>query len=105
MPAYNCADYIAESIKSVQNQSYRNWELIVADDNSTDGTVDTVRSMAADDNRIHLLETDINLGPAAARNRAINAAQGDYIAFLDSDDIWYPDKLSRQISFMEQMRK
>ena len=85
MPAYNCADYIAESIKSVQNQSYRNWELIVADDNSTDGTVDTVRSMAADDNRIHLLETDINLGPAAARNRAINAAQGDYIAFLDSD--------------------
>lgn len=106
MPAYNCADYIAESIKSVQNQSYRNWELIVADDNSTDGTVDAVRSMAADDNRIHLLETDINLsvlGPAAARNRAINAAQGDYIAFLDSDDIWYPDKLSRQISFMEQM--
>lgn len=61
--AYNCADYIAESIKSVQNQSYRNWELIVADDNSTDGTVDAVRSMAADDNRIHLLETDINLGP------------------------------------------
>ena len=102
MPAYNCADYIAESIKSVQNQSYRNWELIVADDNSTDGTVDTVRSVAADDNRIHLLETDINLGPAAARNRAINAAQGDYIAFLDSDDIWFPDKLSRQISFMEQ---
>lgn len=102
MPAYNCADYIAESIKSVQNQSYRNWELIVADDNSTDGTVDTVRSMAADDNRIHLLETDINLGPAAARNRAINSAQGDYIAFLDSDDIWFPDKLSRQISFMEQ---
>ncbi len=103
MPAYNCVDYIAESIRSVQNQSYRNWELIVADDNSTDGTVDTVRSMAADDNRIHLLETDINLGPAAARNRAINSAQGNYIAFLDSDDIWFPDKLSRQISFMEQM--
>ena len=102
MPAYNCVDYIVESIRSVQNQSYRNWELIVADDNSTDGTVDTVRSMAADDNRIHLLETDINLGPAAARNRAINSAQGDYIAFLDSDDIWFPDKLSRQISFMEQ---
>ena len=102
MPAYNCADYIAESIRSVQNQSYRNWELIVADDNSTDGTVDAVRSVAADDNRIHLLETDINLGPAAARNRAINAAQGNYIAFLDSDDIWFPDKLSRQISFMEQ---
>lgn len=102
MPAYNCVDYISESIKSVQNQSYRNWELIVADDNSTDGTVDAVRSMAADDNRIHLLETDINLGPAAARNRAINAARGDYIAFLDSDDIWYPDKLRKQISFMEQ---
>ena len=74
MPAYNCVDYIAESIRSVQNQTYQNWELIVADDNSTDGTVNTVRSMAADDNRIHLLETDI----------------------------WLPDKLSRQISFMEQ---
>lgn len=103
MPAYNCVDYISESIKSVQNQSYRNWELIVADDNSTDGTVDAVRSMAADDNRIHLLETDINLGPAAARNRAMDVANGNYIAFLDSDDVWYPDKLSRQISFMEQM--
>lgn len=95
-------EYIAQSIRSVQNQTYRNWELIVADDNSTDGTVDTVRSIAADDNRIQLLETDINLGPAAARNRAINAARGDYIAFLDSDDIWFPDKLRRQISFMEQ---
>ena len=95
-------DYIAESIRSVQNQTYPNWELIVADDNSTDGTVNIVRSMAADDNRIHLLETDINLGPAAARNRAINAARGNYIAFLDSDDTWFPDKLSRQISFMEQ---
>ena len=102
MPAYNCMEYIAQSIRSVQNQTYRNWELIVADDNSTDGTVDTVRSIAADDNRIQLLETDINLGPAAARNRAINAARGDYIAFLDSDDIWFPDKLRRQISFMEQ---
>ncbi len=102
MPAYNCADYIAESIRSVQNQSYRNWELIVADDKSTDGTVNTVRSIAASDNRIHLLETDVNLGPAAARNRAINTAQGDYIAFLDSDDIWFPDKLRRQIDFMEQ---
>ena len=98
MPAYNCADYIAESIRSVQNQSYRNWELIVADDNSTDGTVDTVRSVAADDNRIHLLETDINLGPAAARNRAINAARGDYIAFLDSDDIPEPQALYAMVS-------
>lgn len=102
MPAYNCADYIAESIRSVQNQSYRNWELIVADDKSTDGTVNTVRSIAASDNRIHLLETDVNLGPAAARNRAINTAHGIYIAFLDSDDIWRPDKLRRQIDFMEQ---
>lgn len=102
MPAYNCVDYIAESIRSVQNQTYQNWELIVADDNSTDGTVNMVRSMAADDNRILLLEADINLGPAAARNRAINAAQGNYIAFLDSDDIWFPDKLRKQISFMEQ---
>ena len=101
MPAYNCADYIAESIRSVQNQTYRNWELIVADDKSTDGTVDIVRIMAEGDNRIRLLETDRNLGPAAARNRAMDVANGNYIAFLDSDDVWYPDKLQKQLNFME----
>lgn len=101
MPAYNCADYIVESIRSVQNQTYRNWELIVADDKSTDGTVDIVRIMAEGDNRIRLLETDRNLGPAAARNRAMDVANGNYIAFLDSDDVWYPDKLQKQLNFME----
>lgn len=102
MPAYNCADYIADSIRSVQAQTYFNWELIVADDKSTDGTAGIARDIAADDNRICLLETDINLGPAGARNRAIDVAHGDYIAFLDSDDVWHPDKLKKQISFMEQ---
>lgn len=101
MPAYNCADYIVESIRSVQSQTYRNWELIIADDKSTDGTVDIVRVMAGDDNRIRLLETDRNLGPAAARNRAMDVANGNYIAFLDSDDVWYPDKLQKQLDFME----
>lgn len=101
MPAYNCADYIVESIRSVQSQTYRNWELIIADDKSTDGTVDIVRVMAEDDNRIRLLETDRNLGPAAARNRAMDVANGNYIAFLDSDDVWYPDKLQKQLDFME----
>lgn len=101
MPAYNCADYIVESIRSVQSQTYRNWELIIADDKSTDGTVDIVRVMAEDDNRIRLLETDRNLGPAAARNRAMDVANGNYIAFLDSDDVWYPDKLQKQLAFME----
>ena len=101
MPAYNCADYIVESIRSVQSQTYRNWELIIADDKSTDGTVDIVRVMAEDDNRIRLLETDRNLGPAVARNRAMDVANGNYIAFLDSDDVWYPDKLQKQLAFME----
>ena len=101
MPAYNCADYIVESIRSVQSQTYRNWELIIADDKSTDGTVDIVRVMAEDNNRIRLLETDRNLGPAAARNRAMDVANGNYIAFLDSDDVWYPDKLQKQLDFME----
>lgn len=82
MPAYNCADYIVESIRSVQSQTYRNWELIIADDKSTDGTVDIVRVMAGDDNRIRLLETDRNLGPAAARNRAMDVANGTILRFL-----------------------
>lgn len=102
MPTYNSEDYVGESIRSVQQQTYENWELIIADDLSSDSTVKLVESFAENDSRIKLIKSDRNLGPAGARNIAIDAAQGEYIAFLDSDDIWYPQKLQKQISFMEE---
>ncbi len=101
MPSYNCEQYIGESIVSVQQQTYENWELIITDDLSSDGTVEVVESFAKNDSRIKLLRLQQNLGPAGARNTSIEAARGEYIAFLDSDDIWYPQKLEKQISFME----
>lgn len=101
MPSYNCEQYIGESIMSVQQQTYENWELIITDDLSSDGTVEVVESFAKNDSRIKLLRSQQNLGPAGARNTSIEAARGEYIAFLDSDDIWYPQKLEKQISFME----
>lgn len=101
MPTYNSEDYVGESIRSVQQQTYENWELIIADDLSSDSTVKLVESFAENDSRIKLIKSDRNLGPAGARNIAIDAAQGEYIAFLDSDDLWYPEKLEKQIAFME----
>lgn len=100
MPSYNSEDFIAESIKSVINQSYKNWELIISDDNSTDKTIDIVKAFQAKDSRIKLLRSKKNGGPAVTRNLAIKHAKGRYIAFLDSDDLWSKDKLQKQIPFM-----
>lgn len=102
MPTYNSAAFVGESIRSVQQQTYENWELIIADDCSDDETVNVVESFAKNDSRIKLKKTEHNLGPAGARNIAIEAANGQYFAFLDSDDIWYPEKLEKQIAFMEK---
>ena len=102
MPAYNCAEYIGDSIRSVQAQTYTDWELIIADDNSKDDTVRIVKKFADADSRIVLIESQENLGPAGARNKAIEAASGTYMAFLDSDDIWHAEKLERQTAFMEE---
>ncbi len=99
MPTYNCGPFIAESIRSVLAQTYSNWELIIVDDCSTDETETIVRSF--DDPRIHYLQNEQNSGAALTRNKALRAAKGRYIAFLDSDDLWNPDKLERQIAFME----
>lgn len=100
MPSYNTACFISETIQSVQAQTYTNWELIIVDDCSTDNTDDVVRSYLADE-RIHYLKNDMNNGAALSRNRALREAKGKWIAFLDSDDLWEPDKLKKQISFME----
>lgn len=101
-PSYNSAKYIAATIQSVQNQTYKNWELIIVDDRSTDATVSIIQQFQEEDHRIHFLALSKNSGAGVARNTAINAAQGRYIAFLDSDDIWKADKLSKQIAFMQQ---
>lgn len=101
MPSYNTAAYIAQSIKSVQNQSYNNWELLIVDDCSTDNTDDVVKPFLID-NRIRYLKNEKNSGAAVSRNRALREANGRWIAFLDSDDLWMPNKLERQISFMKK---
>ena len=102
MPAYNCEKYLAESVASVEAQTYPHWELLLAEDHSTDGTYALAQSLAASDSRIRLLRTESNAGPAAARNLALENARGQYLAFLDSDDQWLPEKLSRQIAFMKE---
>ena len=100
MPTYNCEAYIVEAIKSVKAQTYTNWELLVVDDCSTDATESVVCNMMADDARIKYMRNQNRLGAADSRNRALRVARGRWIAFLDSDDIWFPDKLDSQISFM-----
>lgn len=100
MPAYNSGRFIEESIRSVIAQTYTNWELLVSDDCSTDNTASIVASF--EDPRIHYLRNAHNMGAARTRNNALKAAKGRYIAFLDSDDLWTPDKLEKQIAFMEQ---
>lgn len=100
MPAYNSAEFIRQSIESVMNQIYPYWELLVVDDHSTDGTREIVQSYA--DKRICCICQSKNNGVAVARNVGINAAKGRYIAFLDSDDLWLPNKLMKQISFMKK---
>lgn len=102
MPSYKCVRYIEESILSVQAQTYQNWELIVVDDCSNDGTVDTVQKLKKEDDRIRLYQNSSNSGAAVSRNTALRNARGRWIAFLDSDDLWEPTKLEKQIKFMEE---
>lgn len=97
MPAYNCEKYIEESIKSIIDQTYTNWELIVVDDESSDNTVRIVEMMAIKDKRIKFHKNIQNQGVSATRNRAISLAEGEWIAFLDSDDMWKENKLEKQI--------
>ena len=100
MPMYNCAQYIADSIESVQAQTYTDWELLIVDDVSTDGCRRIVEEYAATDHRIRLLQNIKNSGAAISRNYALREAKGKWIAFLDSDDQWVPEKLSKQLDFM-----
>lgn len=101
MPSYNTARYIAESIKSVQDQTYTDWELLIVDDCSTDNTDDIVKDFLTD-TRIRYIKNEKNSGAALSRNRALREAKGRWIAFLDSDDLWHPEKLEKQIAFMDK---
>ena len=102
MPAYNCGDFIGIALDSVINQSYKNWEVIVVDDCSTDNTADVVQEYIKNDNRIKYHKLEKNSGAAVARNKAVDLASGKYMAFLDSDDVWFQEKLTKQIGFMEE---
>lgn len=97
---YNSENYISDTINSILDQTYQHWELLLVDDCSIDKTVRIVKKFKESDNRIKIFELTENLGAAAARNKAISESKGRFIAFLDSDDKWLPQKLEKQIKFM-----
>ena len=99
MPAFNSSKTIFDSINSVQSQTYQNWEMIIIDDGSTDNTKDIITPFLSD-YRIKYLR-QLNSGPSIARNNGINKAKGKYLAFLDSDDLWKPNKLDIQIKYLD----
>lgn len=100
MPTYNCAKFINETIKSVLNQTYENWELVIVDDCSNDNTEEVVASF--NDKRIKYHRLEKNSGAAVARTTAMKMATGNYMAFLDSDDLWKNNKLEKQLEFMKK---
>ena len=99
-PTYNSENFIAKTIESVQNQTYKNWEMIIVDDGSIDQTVAVILKFIEQDKRIKLHVLEHNSGAGIARNYAINQAQGRYITFVDSDDLWKCDKLEKQVLFL-----
>ncbi|SEQ77141.1 teichuronic acid biosynthesis glycosyltransferase TuaG [Piscibacillus halophilus] len=99
-PTYNAEEHIEETIQSVLNQTYDNYEMVIVDDCSKDRTVEIVQSYAQQEPKIKLIQLETNQGAAVARNTAMNYAEGRFIAFLDSDDWWYPEKLEKQVAFM-----
>jgi len=101
-PAYNSEEFISIAIDSIIAQTFTNWELIVVNDGSTDKTQSAVEEYLEKDNRIKLLKGSTSQGAGAARNRAIAEAKGDYIAFLDADDKWKPEKLEKQLRFLKE---
>lgn len=99
-PTWNCVVFICETIRSIQAQTYQNWELIISDDCSTDNTKKVIEPYMQEDSRIKYICNEKNSGAAITRNNALKVAKGKWIAFLDSDDLWMPDKLEKQLKFM-----
>lgn len=101
-PSYNSEKFIDQTILSVQNQTYQNWEMIIVDDCSKDMTVAIIKQFIAYDDRIKLLQSDNNSGAGIARNLGVLKSKGDFIAFLDADDLWKPLKLEKQLQFLKE---
>lgn len=100
-PVYNSEKYLEETILSVIRQTYKDWELLLIDDDSTDHSAEIIDKYSTIDKRIKYIKLDVNSGAAVARNKGLENSTGRYIAYLDADDIWLPVKLERQISFLE----
>lgn len=103
-PSYNSASYIAETIEGILAQTYPFWELLITDDCSTDNSVEIIEEYTRKDPRIKLQKLEKNGGAGVCRNKSIEAARGRYIAFCDSDDVWMPQKLEKQLAFMEKKK-
>lgn len=101
MPAYNCEKYLEAAVESVKTQTYKNWKLLIIDDCSTDGTKALAHRLAETDDRIRVICNETNSGVSRTRNRGIQEAESEWIAFLDSDDTWEPEKLERQLSIAD----
>lgn len=102
MTTYNSLSFIDETIRSILNQEYKNWELIITDDCSSDSTLEHIRNNYKSEKRIQINKLERNSGAGIARNFSIKKANGEYIAFCDSDDIWAPEKLKVQLQFMKK---
>jgi glycosyltransferase involved in cell wall biosynthesis len=100
-PMFNSEAFIVDTINSITAQTYTNWELLLIDDRSSDHTIEIVNRFTEKHSNIKLLKNEVNSGAAISRNKGIMAAKGDYIAFLDADDLWKPEKLEKQVAFMQ----
>ena len=103
-PSYNSEKYIKNTIDSVIAQTYQDWEMIIVDDCSSDSTCEIVEKISQEEPRVKLIRQEQNGGAAKARNRALENSKGRFIAYLDADDIWYPTKLEKQVSFMKEKK-
>lgn len=101
IPVYNAEQYIGETMESVQAQTYENWELLLIDDGSKDSSCHIIEEYAGKDKRIRLIRKE-NEGAAKARNTGVTEASGDYVAYLDADDLWVPEKLEKEVAFSKE---
>ena len=101
-PVYNAERFLPDTIKTVQDQTYENWEWLLVDDQSSDRSVEIIKEAAKSDERIKLIQLSKNGGAAVARNAGIDAANGRYLTFQDADDLWHPEKLAKQVAFMQE---
>ena len=102
IPVFNASKYLKDTIQTVTNQSYNNWELLFIDDYSTDNSLAIITNAQKKDKRIKIFNNKVNSGAAITRNKGIKEAKGSFIAFLDADDIWVKNKLEKQVSFMQK---